>query len=101
MFVRYAGASGDFTPIHYDEPFATDVGHPSVFAQGMFSAGVGTRLLREWFGLARLEAYRTRFTARAFPGDSMGVVTVTVWTVDPDGQRTEVAVGRTSYRLFR
>lgn len=34
-------------------------------------------------------------------GDSMGVVTVTVWTVDPDGQRTEVAVGRTSYRLFR
>ncbi|RBI62369.1 dehydratase [halophilic archaeon] len=72
-FVRYAGASGDFNPIHYDEPFATDAGHPSVFAQGMFSAGVGTRLLREWFGLARLEAYRTRFTARAFPGDVLSV----------------------------
>jgi acyl dehydratase len=72
-FVRYAGASGDFNPIHYDEPFATDVGHPSVFAQGMFSAGVATRLLREWFGLARLETYRTRFTARAFPGDVLSV----------------------------
>jgi uncharacterized protein (TIGR00369 family) len=34
-------------------------------------------------------------------GDSMGVVTVTVWTEDDDGRRTEAAVGRTSYRLFR
>ncbi|WP_227356729.1 FAS1-like dehydratase domain-containing protein [Haladaptatus salinisoli] len=70
-FVRYAGASGDFNPVHYDEPYATDAGHPSVFAQGMFSAGVASRLLREWFGLGGLESYRTRFTARAFPGDTL------------------------------
>jgi peroxisomal enoyl-CoA hydratase 2 len=70
-FVRYAGASGDFNPVHYDEPYATDAGHPSVFAQGMFSAGVASRLLREWFGLRGLKSYRTRFTARAFPGDAL------------------------------
>ena len=39
-FVRYAGASGDFNPLHYDDGFATRVGFPSVIAQGMFTAGV-------------------------------------------------------------
>ncbi len=34
-------------------------------------------------------------------GESIGVVRVTVWTIDPDGERTETAVGRTSYRIFR
>lgn len=70
-FVRYAGASGDFNPVHYDEPYATDAGHPSVFAQGMFSAGVLSRTLREWVGLDGIESFRTRFTARAFPGDKL------------------------------
>ena len=40
MFVRYSGASGDLNPMHYDDEFARSAGHPSVFAQGMFSAGV-------------------------------------------------------------
>ena len=40
MFVRYSGASGDLNPMHYDDEFARSAGHPSVFAQGMFSAAL-------------------------------------------------------------
>lgn len=72
-FVKYAGASGDFNPIHYDEPYANGAGHPSVFGQGMFSAGVASRLVRKWVGLKLLRSFRTRFTARVFPGDSITV----------------------------
>lgn len=77
-FVTYAGASGDFNPIHYDEPYATGAGHPSVFGQGMFSAGIASKFVRQWFGLDSLSSFRTRFSARVFPGESLvvrGVVT--------------------------
>ncbi|MFB6269608.1 MAG: MaoC family dehydratase N-terminal domain-containing protein [Halobacterium sp.] len=92
-FVQYAGASGDFNPVHYDEPHATAAGHPSVFAQGMFSAGVASRVLREWVGLDALDAYRTRFVSRAFPGDVLtarGRVATTEETID--GRRVELDV---------
>jgi len=72
-FVRYAGASGDFNPIHYDEPYATEAGHPSVFGQGMFSAGVASGMIRRWLGLRGLESFRARFTDRVFPGESLSV----------------------------
>ncbi|WP_350356163.1 MaoC/PaaZ C-terminal domain-containing protein [Halorarius halobius] len=39
-FVKYAGASGDLNPVHYDEPYARVLGNPSVFGQGIFTAGV-------------------------------------------------------------
>lgn len=72
-FVQYAGASGDFNPIHYDEPFATGAGHPSVFAQGMFTAGVASRVARERIGLRDLAGFRTRFAAQVFPDDTLHV----------------------------
>lgn len=77
-FVKYAGASGDFNPIHFDEPYATGAGHPSVFGQGMFSAGIASKFVRQWLGLDSLSSFRTRFSARVFPGESLvvrGVVT--------------------------
>ncbi|MGB9986054.1 MaoC family dehydratase [Salarchaeum japonicum] len=70
-FVRYAGASGDFNPIHYDEPHAQEAGYPSVFGQGMFTAGVASALVRETFGLAGLREYDTRFVAQVWPGDTL------------------------------
>lgn len=92
-FVRYAGASGDFNPIHYDEPLATGAGHSSVFAQGMFSAGVASRLLRTWLGINRLETYRTRFTSRAYPGDVLSVRgRVTDTTEVTKGRRTTISL---------
>ncbi len=70
-FVRYAGASGDFNPIHYDEPFATGAGNPSVFGQGMLTAGFAATQVTDWFGLDRIEAFSTRFQSRVFPGDTV------------------------------
>lgn len=70
-FVKYAGASGDFYPIHYDEPYARAAGHPSVFGQGMLSAAFGGRVLTDWFGLDRVRRYGVRFEARVWPGDTL------------------------------
>lgn len=53
-FVRYAGASGDFNPIHYDVPYAHEAGHPDVIAQGMLTAGFAAHLAADWFGLANV-----------------------------------------------
>ena len=51
LLVRYAGASGDFNPIHHDEPFATGAaGYPSVFAHGMLTMGLTGRLLTTPYG---------------------------------------------------
>lgn len=72
-FVRYAGASGDFNPIHYDEQYARAMGNPGVFGQGMLTAGHAGHLVADWFGLDALRRFRTRFTARVWPGDTLTV----------------------------
>lgn len=72
-FVRYAGASGDFNPIHYDERYARDLGNPGVFGQGMLTAGYAGRYVTDWFGLASLQRFDTRFSARVWPGDTLTV----------------------------
>ncbi|WP_336135194.1 FAS1-like dehydratase domain-containing protein [Natronomonas amylolytica] len=72
-FVRYAGASGDFNPIHYDERYAQELGNEGVFGQGMLTAGYVGRFVTDWFGVAALTRFRTRFTARVWPGDTLTV----------------------------
>lgn len=72
-FVRYAGASGDFNPIHYDERYAEALGNPDVFGQGMLTAGYAGQFLADWFGLVNLRQFRTRFTARVWPGDTLTI----------------------------
>lgn len=70
-FVRYAGASGDFNPIHFDETFAQFAGQPSIFGQGMFTAGALSRIIASWFGPDAIKEYRTRFRERVWPGDTV------------------------------
>jgi acyl dehydratase len=70
-FVRYAGASGDFNPIHFDESAAKAAGVDGVFGQGMFTAGVLSRIASEWFGPESIRRYAVRFRSRLFPGDSI------------------------------
>jgi acyl dehydratase len=74
QLVQYAGASGDFNRIHYDEPFAKQGGFPSVIAHGMLSMGFFGSLVADWAGgperVARLAA---RFKAVTFPGDRITV----------------------------
>ncbi len=88
-FVRYAGASGDFNPIHYDEPYATEAGNPSVFGQGMLTAGFAATQVTDWFGLDRVRAFETRFRSRVFPGDTVRA-TGEVVGIETTGEGTDV-----------
>jgi len=67
--VRYAGASGDFNPLHHDEGFARDAGLPMVMAHGMLSAGLLASFVTRWFGAGSVRRYKVRFRDRVFPGD--------------------------------
>lgn len=67
--VRYAGASGDFTPIHHDEPLAQKVGLPSVFTMGMLQGGMLGHLVADWLGLGHVRRFGMRFETRVWPGD--------------------------------
>jgi acyl dehydratase len=67
--VRYAGASGDFNPMHHDEVLAKAAGMPSVFGHGMFSAGFLASALTDYVGEGTLTRYAVRFTKQAWPGD--------------------------------
>lgn len=61
--VAYAGASGDFNPIHWNERFATSVGLPGVIAHGMFTMGAAVQLVTDWAGDAgAILDYQTRFS---------------------------------------
>jgi acyl dehydratase len=90
-FVRYAGASGDFNPIHYDEPYARAAGNPAVFGQGMFTAGVAAHAVGDWLGVGSVRSFDVRFQARVWPGDTL-VTSVEVTDVEPveEGERVVV-----------
>ena len=61
--VRYAGASGDFNPIHWNERFAKDVGLPDVIAHGMFTMATAIRVVTDWAGdPGAVVEYGVRFT---------------------------------------
>jgi acyl dehydratase len=61
--VRYAGASGDFNPIHWNERFAKSVGLPDVIAHGMFTMATAVRLITDWTGdPGAVVEYGVRFT---------------------------------------
>jgi acyl dehydratase len=70
-FVRYAGAGGDFNPLHHDEPFAHAAGLASVFGMGLLHAGIMGMRVARWVGPANLRTYSVRFTARVWPGDTL------------------------------
>jgi acyl dehydratase len=82
QIVQYAGASGDYNPLHTDEVFATQVaGYPTVFAHGMLTMGMTGRLLTDWVGVERLASYGVRFVAQVWPGDTL-TGTATVESID-------------------
>ncbi|MEV8184075.1 MaoC family dehydratase [Specibacter sp. NPDC078692] len=61
--VKYAGASGDFNPIHWNERFAREVELPGVIAHGMFTMGAAVQLVTDWIGdPGAVVSYGTRFT---------------------------------------
>ncbi|MGA5319829.1 MaoC family dehydratase [Streptomyces seoulensis] len=74
--VRYAGASGDFNPIHYNERFAKEVGLPDVIAHGMFTMAEAVRVVTDWTGdPAAVVEYGVRFTKPVVvPDDDKGAL---------------------------
>jgi acyl dehydratase len=86
--VRYAGASGDFNRIHWDEDFARSVGLPGVIAHGMYSMALAARSVSAFAGDPRaLRRLRVRFSAMIRPGQTL-TVSGAVDRVDDDGRVT-------------
>lgn len=69
--VMYAGASGDFNPMHTDEVAAKEAGLPSVFGHGMFTAGLLATAITDFVGIGHLVSYRVRFTKQTWPGETL------------------------------
>ncbi|MGH9210858.1 MAG: MaoC/PaaZ C-terminal domain-containing protein [Acidimicrobiales bacterium] len=113
QIVQYAGASGDYNPLHTDEVFATKAaGYPTVFAHGMLTMGMTGRMLTDLVGDDRLLTFGGRFTAQVWPGDDLTttatvevvgerdgepVVTLVVSTRNQDG--VEVFAGQATARI--
>ena len=73
--VRYAGASGDFNPIHYRDDFAKSVGLAGVLAHGMLTMGVAVQVAANWVGDAgKVIDYGVRFTKPVFVDAAEGAV---------------------------
>lgn len=84
--VRYAGASGDFNPIHWNERFATAVGLPGVIAHGMWTMGAAVGVVSDWLGdPGAVVDYQTRFSRPVpvpDPGEALVEVVATVGALD-------------------
>jgi acyl dehydratase len=94
--VKYAGASGDFNPIHYRDDIATSVGLPGVLAHGMLTMGIAIQPVVDWIGdPAKLVDYQVRFT-RPVPVDAADgatvAVTATVGALQDDTARIDLTV---------
>ncbi len=83
-FVKYAGASGDFNPMHHDDTIATQMGNPSVFGHGMLTAGLMARVVKDWFGPEAMRKFHVRFAKQVWPGETL-TFTAVVTGVHEDG----------------
>jgi acyl dehydratase len=84
--VMYAGASGDFNPMHHDEVAAKDAGLPSVFGHGMFTMGLLGKALTDYVGVGNLKLYRVRFTKQTWPGETLTTKVVVAKKYDEHGE---------------
>ena len=85
QIVMYAGASGDYNPLHTDDLHTREAaGYPGVFAHGMLTMGMTGRALTDWVGDGRLTRYGVRFSRQVWPGDTL-TVSVRVDAIRADG----------------
>jgi len=85
--VRYAGASGDYNPMHHDEVQATAAGQPSVFGHGMFSMGLLGTALTDYVGVGNVTRYQVRFARQTWPDEVLSSKIVVVATREKDGKQ--------------
>ncbi len=85
QLVMYAGASGDYNPLHSDELYTREVAkYPTVFAHGMLTMGMTGRMLTNFVGDGRLTKYGVRFTNQVWPGDTLDA-TATIEAIREEG----------------
>lgn len=102
QLVQYAGASGDFYEIHYDQDFARGTGLPGVILHGLLKAAWLAQLVTDWMGAeARLKTFDVSYRGLDFPERPYrcrglvksrhdGTAELEVWGEDPDGNRTTI-----------
>jgi acyl dehydratase len=83
--VAYAGASGDFNPMHHDEVKAKEAGQPSVFGHGMFSMGLLGSAIDDYVGVGNVRRFQVRFAKQTWPDERLQT-TVVVTGKRVDGQ---------------
>ncbi|BDI21381.1 MaoC/PaaZ C-terminal domain-containing protein [Herbiconiux sp. L3-i23] len=92
--VRYAGASGDFNPIHYRDDVAAEVGLPGVLAHGMLTMGAAVQVVVDWIGGAHLvRDYQVRFTRPVVVDPADGAVigiTAKIGAIDAEARAARV-----------
>ena len=92
QIVQYAGASGDYNPLHTDEVFTTKIaGYPSFFAHGMLTMGLTGTLLTDALGNGTLRTFGVRFRSQVWPGDVL-TATATITEVTKQDNETLVAL---------
>jgi acyl dehydratase len=88
QIVQYAGASGDYNPLHTDEVYTTQIaGYPTVFAHGMLTMGLTSKMLTNYVGAGRLKKFGVRFTNQVWPGDTLDSTATVEAVRDEDGQK--------------
>ena len=114
QLTKYAGASGDFNPIHQDDAFAKAAGMGGVFAHGMLSMGFVAQSVTDWVGVGRVRRISVRFAAlvrlgdvitchgrvaakRAAQGHDDGQVDLDLWAENQKGEK--VVTGRATVTL--
>jgi acyl dehydratase len=86
LMVQYAGASGDYNPLHTDERYAKEIaGYPTVFAHGMLIMGVIAGFVTDFIGDGTLTKYGGRFVGQLWPGDDLRASVEVVSIDDRDG----------------
>ncbi|MEM6110517.1 MaoC/PaaZ C-terminal domain-containing protein [Mycobacterium sp. 050272] len=91
QIVMYAGASGDYNPLHTDEVYATKVaGYPSVIAHGQLTMGLTAKVITDWIQDGELTGFGVRFRRQVWPGDTLTATATVTATQDRDegGLRT-------------
>ena len=97
QIVQYAGASGDFNPLHTDEPFATEIaGYPSTFAHGMLGMALTGKLLTKLFDNISIKKFGVRFQNIIWPGDTL----TTKIVIDKIDEKAEVSLIELSIKTF-
>nr|WP_294550215.1 MaoC/PaaZ C-terminal domain-containing protein [uncultured Rhodopila sp.] len=87
QIVQYAGASGDYNPLHHDEIYTTQVaGYPSIFAHGMLTMGLTGKVVTDFAGDGTLTRFGVRFTNQVWPGDTLDAKATVLAVREENGQ---------------